>query len=390
MARARNIKPGFFRNEVIAELPMFTRLLFIGLWCIADREGRFEDRPKRIKMELFPADDVDVGEALGELESSGFIVRYESCGNKYAQINNFTKHQVPHHKEVASEIPAPPGFKQITKHAYDVPAATRNNVFARDGGCCLKCGSINDLSIDHIVALSNGGDNSVENLQTLCKGCNSSKGGSTKDYRKSNVDSTLSQRCGKHSASCPTDSLIPDSLIPDSIGVLNDDSGYVSTVGENSSPPSSSVNPIQSRAIELAVMIRKRGGAVNADDPHIQNWANSGVTDAQALTALETAKQQRADKGDISPINSGYLNAILQSQTNPQAKARASPLMSAAQAKAAENKRVADQMFRRGEYEEPTTREIDISGSAVVLDGQAVRTDGGNVRPALDRAVGQS
>ncbi len=325
MARARNIKPGFFRNEVIAELPMFTRLLFIGLWCIADREGRFEDRPKRIKMELFPADDVDVGEALGELESSGFIVRYESCGNKYAQINNFTKHQVPHHKEVASEIPAPPGFKQITKHAYDVPAATRNKVFARDGGCCLKCGSINDLSIDHIVALSNGGDNSVENLQTLCKGCNSSKGGSTKDYRKSNVDSTLSQRCGNHSASCPTDSLIPDSLIPDSLGGTNDDIANVTTVGESNPPLSSSSDPVQSRAIELSVMLRQRGASLQASDPNVRQWAGSGVTDAQALTALETAKQQRASKGDISPINSGYLNAILQNQTNPAAPARASP-----------------------------------------------------------------
>ena len=54
MARARNIKPGLFSNEVIAELPAFDRLLFIGLWCLADREGRLEDRPKRIKMELFP------------------------------------------------------------------------------------------------------------------------------------------------------------------------------------------------------------------------------------------------------------------------------------------------------------------------------------------------
>ena len=54
MARARNIKPGFFKNELLAEMPPETRLLFMGLWCLADREGRFEDRPKKIKMELFP------------------------------------------------------------------------------------------------------------------------------------------------------------------------------------------------------------------------------------------------------------------------------------------------------------------------------------------------
>ena len=55
MARARNIKPAFFKNETLVELPVETRLLFIGLWTLADREGRLEDRPKRIKMEIYPA-----------------------------------------------------------------------------------------------------------------------------------------------------------------------------------------------------------------------------------------------------------------------------------------------------------------------------------------------
>ena len=48
MARARNIKPGFFANENLAECDPLARLLFAGLWCLADREGRLEDRPKRI------------------------------------------------------------------------------------------------------------------------------------------------------------------------------------------------------------------------------------------------------------------------------------------------------------------------------------------------------
>ena len=52
MARARNIKPGFFTNDELVELPFATRLLFIGLWTIADREGRMVDRPKKIKMEI--------------------------------------------------------------------------------------------------------------------------------------------------------------------------------------------------------------------------------------------------------------------------------------------------------------------------------------------------
>jgi hypothetical protein len=219
MARSRNIKPGFFKNELLAEMPPETRLLFMGLWCLADREGRFEDRPKKIKMELFPCDEFSIEDSLSTLTAGGFLIRYEADGKKYAQVVNFTKHQMPHHKEVASEIPAPPGLQQVTKHAYEVSPQDRIAVFKRDGDRCLKCGSMDNLSLDHITPLASGGDNSTDNLQTLCKRCNSSKGNTIKDYRESNVEPTLSQHTGNDGASCPSDSLIPDSLnlIPDSL-----------------------------------------------------------------------------------------------------------------------------------------------------------------------------
>lgn len=107
MARARNIKPGFFANEELVELPFAVRLLFIGLWTVADRAGRMEDKPKRIKMVLFPADDLDVDGALSSLEKSGFIQRYEAEGTRFIQILAFAKHQNPHKDEKASLIPAP-------------------------------------------------------------------------------------------------------------------------------------------------------------------------------------------------------------------------------------------------------------------------------------------
>ena len=217
MARARNIKPGFFKNELLAEMPPETRLLFMGLWCLADREGRFEDRPKKIKMELFPCDSFSIEDSLALLAKDGFLLRYEVDGKRYAQVVNFTKHQMPHHKEVPSDIPAPPGCAQVTRHSYDVPAKVREEVFARDGNACLKCGALESLSLDHIKPLGSGGDNSTNNLQTLCTSCNSSKGNTTKDYRKSNIEPTLSQRQTKQGAPCPSDSLIPDSLIPDSL-----------------------------------------------------------------------------------------------------------------------------------------------------------------------------
>jgi len=105
MARSRNIKPAFFQNEDLVELNYSTRLLFIGLWCLADREGRLENRPKKIKMQLFPADDLDIPKSLLSLGSKNLVTMYSVGCRDYIQINNFLKHQHPHHKEVPSSIP---------------------------------------------------------------------------------------------------------------------------------------------------------------------------------------------------------------------------------------------------------------------------------------------
>lgn len=108
--RTRSIKPGFFDNDILGDLPALTRLLFIGLWCMADREGRLEDRPKKVKKALLGYDDVstdDVSEMLQKLHDSGFIILYEAQGKRYIQVVNFAKHQNPHIKEKDSEIPPP-------------------------------------------------------------------------------------------------------------------------------------------------------------------------------------------------------------------------------------------------------------------------------------------
>ncbi len=112
MARARNIKPGVMENEELAELDPIARLLFIYLWMLADREGRLEDRSKKIKAKALPYDSVDADELLGALQASGFIVRYEVDGAKYIQITNFLKHQKPHCNETESEIP--PWSKELS------------------------------------------------------------------------------------------------------------------------------------------------------------------------------------------------------------------------------------------------------------------------------------
>src|SRR3990172_5940670 len=104
MARARNIKPGFFTNDSLSELPALTRLHFIGLWTIADRAGRLEDRIKRIKAEVLPYDDCDVDAMLNDLDRLGFIQRYEAGDLRAIQVVTWEKHQNPHIKEAESTI----------------------------------------------------------------------------------------------------------------------------------------------------------------------------------------------------------------------------------------------------------------------------------------------
>jgi hypothetical protein len=108
MPRARNLKPGFFSNEDLAECSPWARLCFAGLWTLADREGRLEDRPKRIKGELFRFDSIEVEPLLVELERFGFVVRYQIDGDRFIQVSKFAEHQTPHYSEKQSVIKPPP------------------------------------------------------------------------------------------------------------------------------------------------------------------------------------------------------------------------------------------------------------------------------------------
>lgn len=107
MARCRNLKPSFFLNTELAKIEPLGRLLFAGLWCIADREGRIEDNFVKIKAQLLPYDTADVDQLLTLLHTSKFIIRYKKRSEKCIQIINFLKHQSPHIKEAKSTLPAP-------------------------------------------------------------------------------------------------------------------------------------------------------------------------------------------------------------------------------------------------------------------------------------------
>lgn len=108
--RARNVKPSLFKNELLAIADPIYTVVFAGLWCLADRRGRLEDRPAKIHFDINPGRAFEgTSVSLNWLADNGFIARYEVNGTRYVQILNFEKHQSPHHMEQESVIPPMPG-----------------------------------------------------------------------------------------------------------------------------------------------------------------------------------------------------------------------------------------------------------------------------------------
>lgn len=141
--RARNIKPSFFTNPDLGECSPVSRLLFAGLWCCADREGRLLDRAKQIKAQVFPYDSVSIDEHLSELEQWGLIERYEVEGLKIISIPKFLKHQRPHVKEKSSELPGKQEEPQPRKVLAPTQVRASTSLGTNEHALNPECGILN-------------------------------------------------------------------------------------------------------------------------------------------------------------------------------------------------------------------------------------------------------
>ena len=107
MARIRTIKPDFWVDEKVVELSAYARLLFIGLWNFADDDGRMVYSPKKIKMQIFPSDNLDILAVFDEIRRDSMITIYAVDNTEYLQVNQFHKHQKID-KRTPSKLPPPP------------------------------------------------------------------------------------------------------------------------------------------------------------------------------------------------------------------------------------------------------------------------------------------
>lgn len=125
MARARNIKPAFFTSEQIADQCPLGRLLFIGLWTLADYKGDLEWKPRTIKVQVLPFDDCDIEKLAINLDKSGLIRFYSDGNSVFVNIPKFTEHQNPHknEREKGSSIP---NYSETMRQAIDLKGLTIN------------------------------------------------------------------------------------------------------------------------------------------------------------------------------------------------------------------------------------------------------------------------
>lgn len=105
MARIRSIKPDFFRHEALQDAEIanpgkYPMMVFAGLWGHCDSKGRFEWRPRQLKLDILPFLPFDMAETLEILAKSGMVNRYEVDGKSYGEIPTFEKHQRLSGKEV--------------------------------------------------------------------------------------------------------------------------------------------------------------------------------------------------------------------------------------------------------------------------------------------------
>lgn len=63
----------------------------------------------------------------------------------------------------------------VSEDTRIIPGRVKREVWRRDGGKCVKCGSRDRLEFDHIIPVSKGGSNTTRNIELLCEKCNREK-----------------------------------------------------------------------------------------------------------------------------------------------------------------------------------------------------------------------
>lgn len=166
----------FVRNLSNTQAAMFLA------WCVSDLLGmtiadlvEFTGRERRT-----------VYNAMYEWESNGWVVSETKAHGRVTWFpvseSMFLKLIQDVKRTYGNNLPSsiegrPVKLEIKTRYKkIPIPQELRWQIFERDNYTCQYCGSTEFLAADHILAESKGGQTVLENMQTLCKTCNSKKG----------------------------------------------------------------------------------------------------------------------------------------------------------------------------------------------------------------------
>ncbi|OED40256.1 hypothetical protein ACH42_17240 [Endozoicomonas sp. (ex Bugula neritina AB1)] len=111
MGRIRTVKPELFLHDELYDAEKTSGLpvirSFIGLFTVCDRQGRFVWKPRVLKTQIAPYDDLDFSQVMTALQKAGFIQKYTVYGKEYGHIPSWEEHQTINNREADSKIPTP-------------------------------------------------------------------------------------------------------------------------------------------------------------------------------------------------------------------------------------------------------------------------------------------
>ena len=146
MGRIRTVKPEIAKHEVLfdaeADTTLPLRFAWVMLFTVADREGRFQWQPRRLKADILPYDDLDFSRVLDAWLTRGLVVKYRVGDAWIGWIPTFRKHQVINNREAASELPDVSDADEVidNRNKAFTDACPTREVHAHDEGSARTSG----------------------------------------------------------------------------------------------------------------------------------------------------------------------------------------------------------------------------------------------------------
>ena len=201
MARKRMIDPSIWQSEDFGKLSTLAKIVFIGLFSLADDEGRGRCNPVYLKSTLFPYEEnirsADIDKTLSEISSNMSVVLYSCDGSSYygllswdtfQKIDRPSQSKIPEYNENTMEllfdehstnnrrIIAPNKNKKRIEDNKNIKEENRNKIVEIYNTYCANLPQVQKLtekrnkSIDNFLK-----DFSIEQFEEICKIANVSE-----------------------------------------------------------------------------------------------------------------------------------------------------------------------------------------------------------------------